>query len=329
MIALIGKQVEEIMKIVKCSASSIGTYNHCQFSYFMNYILQMKSKSGKAALQGTIVHQVFEWMIKLKKRGKTNVDPMWLLHRSWDEHVADNPEVEIRKTTTRIDKNTGDFKEAADFKKCRIALESILEDKYYNPYLIDVIDSEQWFSIAMPGDEWTCYDSDKNPHQFAVRGFIDFVRQIDEDTIEIIDWKTGKRQNFHTQNEIDEISLMNEIQPRLYHLAVCYLYPKYKNVIITFYYTNDGGPITISLSQEDLVITIAMLHKFMTTVLKDTLIQRNRSWSCRMCSFNKNDICQRVWSDLHTLGSEYVYHKYSSLSFGDQQKTSTKETPCV
>ena len=273
----------------------------------------MESKSGKAALQGTIVHQVLEWMTKLRKRGKMNVDPMWLLHRAWDEHTAASPQIEIRKVTTRIDKETGGLKEAADFKKCRVAMEEVLNNPYYNPYNLNIIDSERWFALELPGDEWKCIDKDGKTHQFTVRGFIDLIHEIDQDTIEIVDWKTGNRKDYYTQHPIDEELLMREVQPRLYHLAAYFLYPKYKNILITFYYTNDGGPVTISLSQEDLPMTIAALHRFFTTIKCDTLIRRNRHWTCRMCGFNNNGICCRVWSDLHTLGGEYVEDRYSGL----------------
>ena len=271
------------MRVVRCSASAINLYNHCPFAYYMQYVLKMESQAGKAALQGNIVHRVFEWMIKLKKAGKTNVDPMWLLDRSWDEHLKEFPHVEIRKVTTRKDKITGKLKEAADFKKCRIALEEILNNEYYNPYKLNCIDSERWFALEIPGDEWKCLDSDGNEHQFATRGYIDLVHEIDSDTIEIVDWKTGARKNFHTQEDIDEEVLTREIQPRLYHLAAYFLYPQYKNIITTFYYTNSGGPVTIAFSEDDLALTISTLHRFFTTVKGDTLMRRNRWWTCKMC----------------------------------------------
>lgn len=302
------------MRIVRCSASAIGMYTNCPFSYFMNYILGMESKAGKAALQGSIVHQTFEWMLKLKKRGKTNVDPMWLLDRAWDEHTAASPEVAIRRVTTRIDKETGCLKEAADFKKCRTALEVVCGNQYYNPYNLDVVDSERWFALEMPGKEWECLDADGAMHQFAVRGYIDLVHEIDEDTIEIVDWKTGARKSFYTQEPVDENTLMREVQPRLYHLAAYFLYPKYKNILITFYYTNDVGPITIALSRDDVAMTIASLHRFFTTAKNDTLVRRSRSWKCKMCSFERSGMCHRVWSDLHTLGGHYVKDKYHKLS---------------
>jgi len=285
-------------------------YKHCPFAYYLQYILNQKSDSGKAALQGTIVHQTIDWMAKLKKRGKTNVDPMWLLDRAWDEQVQKNENISIRKVTTRIDKETGEFKEAADFKKCRLAIEEILANEHYNPYNLDIIDSEKWFRLEMPGKEWEVKNENDEPEQFAARGFIDLVHKVDKDTIEIIDWKTGVRKSFYTQKEIDEEVLSREIQPRIYHLASYLLYPQYKNVILTFYYTGDGGPVTIALSHDDVLNTIEYLHRFLMTVKGDTLLRRNRSWKCKMCRFNKEDKCSKIWGDLHTMGGAYVSEKY-------------------
>lgn len=306
------------MRIVKSSASSINLYRHCPFSYYLQYILGMESKAGKAALQGNIVHKVLQFMARRKKRGKRDIDPMQLLDWAWDKLTIKSPEIEIRKVTTRIDKETDDFKEAADFKKCRVALETVLADVFYNPYNLKVLDTEEWFALEMPGNEWKSLNQDGKMHQFAIRGYIDLVHEIDEETIEIVDWKTGKRTSFYTQKPIDEEVLMREIQPRLYHLAAYFLYPKYKNILITFYYTNDSGPITIALSQDDLIITITALHRFFTTVKKDTLIRRNRSWQCKMCSFERSGMCHRVWSDLCTMGSEYIENRYAQLDYKDQ-----------
>jgi len=306
------------MKIIQCSASSISRYLHCQFSYFLHYILGKETKAGKAALQGSIVHQTLEWMGKLRKRGKVNIDPMWLLNRAWDELTIKSPEIEIRRTTTRINKWTGELKEAADFKKCRIALETVLADPFYNPYKLTVLDAEQWFALEMPDTEWQCLDENGELCQFTARGFIDLINEIDENTIEICDWKTGSRKDFYTQESVDEMSLTQNIQARLYHLAAYFLYPKYKNILTTFYYTNDGGPITVAFSENDLETTIAILYKFFITVKQDILIHRNRSWRCKMCSFNKDDVCNRIWSDFCRKGVNYVKNRYGKLMDKEQ-----------
>ena len=72
-------------------------------------------------------------------------------------------------------------------------MEVVLNDDTYNPYKMkNIIDSERWFSVEFPGEEWETHEGE----QFRTRGFIDLVRELDEDTIEIIDWKNGKRLDF-------------------------------------------------------------------------------------------------------------------------------------
>lgn len=297
------------MHITRCSASAIKTYNHCAFKYYMHYILQMEDKAGKAALQGKIVHQVFEWMSKLKRRDKTYIDYMWLLERAWNMHVKQNPDISIRRVTSRG--------EAADFRKCRLSVETIIVNKYYNPYELDVIDGEIEFQLEMPGPEWEC-----NNQQFRARGFIDLIHKINDETIEIIDWKTGSRADFFTKEDTNVYTLIKNIQARLYHLAATQFYPQYENILTTFYFTSDGGPITISLNRDDIPLTIAMLLEFFQKVKTDSVITRNRKWHCRMCSYERSGICNHAWADFNIRGEKYTKKKYHQLSFDKQKEIS-------
>jgi hypothetical protein len=234
---------------------------------------------------------------------------MWLLERAWDKGLAENPQIEIRRTTSRG--------EAADFKKCRVCVEKILADDNYNPYKMEkIIDTEVGFKMELPGEEWMV---DEDGGGLKIRGFIDLVREIDEDTVEIVDWKTGKRVDFYSRRPIDTFELLKLVQPRIYHLAASQLYSQYKNIIITFHYIEDGGPITISLGLDDLILTLAAVWRFFDTASKDTLLVRNRSWTCRMCAYERSKICQRVWIDFHNKGNEYIQQRYVDLTF-DQQK---------
>lgn len=173
---------------------------------------------------------------------------------------------------------------------------------------MNVLDIEKWFEIEIDGDEW--FTIENKP--FKVRGFIDIVNIIDEETIEIVDWKNGQQKDLSTMEDITLDNISKKIQPRIYHLAANILYPTYKNVIVTFYYINQDGPLTVSFSEEDLVNTFTSLYTFFNTVKKDNIIRRNRSWRCRMCAFNKEDICTKIWSDLNTFGDQFVKDKYGN-----------------
>ncbi len=284
------------MRITQCSSSSIDTFSSCEFKYWLQYIIGLKFPSGKAATLGTIVHQVAEWMARLKKRGKINIDPIWLFERAWEE----NTHIELRKFTNRG--------LSADYKKCQESINKIISGSY-NPYGLDPIDIEKWFEIELPGEEWITIEN----KPFKIRGFIDLINKIDKDTIEIIDYKNGVQKEFFTFKDINFDNIINKIQGRIYHLAASILYPQYSNILITFYYINHDI-LTFSLGDEDIPDTLAMLYNFFSMVKKNTLIRRNRSWKCKSCSFNKNDKCTAIWSDLNTSGEQFVKDKYATIN---------------
>ncbi len=296
------------MKIVKCSKSLLETYNHCSFKYFLQYVLELETVSGKAAVMGNIVHSVLEWMARLKRKGKICVHPHLLLEYSWNMYVKNYEDHGLRKFTTRG--------ESADFKKCRNGLDIIL-DSVYNPYKLKVLDVENYFAIPLDGLEYK--DGNGEEQTVNMRGYIDLTHEVDKSTIEIIDWKTGKRQDFYSMKEYDYEALHANIQARTYHLATYLKYPQYENVLVTIHFINDGGPITLSFNNFDISNTLTYLYNAIRIIQNDSTIFRNRSWKCKMCSFDKTKTCQTIWDDFNTIGSEYIKQKYHKLNYKGQQ----------
>jgi len=286
------------MLVNKFSSSLIDTYKFCPFKYWLQYVIGLESSgSGKAATIGTIVHQALELAARLKKRGKVNVDPEWLFERSWDE----NPHPDLRKFTSKG--------LSADYKKAKASFFKVIEDEFYNPYNLKIIDAERWFEIELPGPEWEV-KKDGKTKQLAVRGFIDLIHKLSNDTIEIVDYKTGNRKSPFDSKEMDFYNLTKKLQAKIYFMAAKILFPQYKNCVVTFYYTSDGGPTTIGLSNGDVPSILSELYDIFKTIKSDSLIRRNRSWKCKLCNFSKNDVCSIIWSDLNTMGEEYVKIKY-------------------
>lgn len=292
------------MQINKFSASLAETYNFCAFKYWLIYCLELETTgSGKAATIGTIAHKALEWAARLKQRGKTNIDPLWLLDRSWDE----NPHPELRRFTSRG--------ESADYKKCKASFFKVMEDEFYNPYKLNVLDAEKWFEIEMPGPEWEVQKNGKI-EQLKVRGYIDLIHEINSETIEIVDYKTGLRSSPFDKNIMDFYGLTKKLQAKIYFMAAKMLYPQYENCLVTFYYTQDG-PTTIGLSDEELPQILNELFSIFKHIKDDSLIRRNRSWKCKLCPYEKNNTCTNIWSDLNTMGEEYVKSKYHKLNLED------------
>jgi hypothetical protein len=115
---------------------------------------------------------------------------------------------------------------------------------------------------------------------------------------------------------MDFYGLTKKLQAKIYFMAAKILYPQYKNLLVTFYYTTDG-PTTIGLSDEELPQILSELFSIFQWIKGDSLIRRNRSWKCKLCQFSKNDICDKVWGELNTMGERYVKNKYHKINVGD------------
>ena len=68
--------------------------------------------------------------------------------------------------------------------------------------------------------------------QLAIKGTIDLVTKINDDTIEVVDWKTGRRMDWATGEVKDYKKLESDPQLLLYYYAISKLYPEFPNRIM-------------------------------------------------------------------------------------------------
>jgi hypothetical protein len=284
--------------------------------YYLKYVLNADQSVGKAAIEGKIVHGTIEAVSKAFKAGGA-IDVEEALSLVWDQEVAQAPHVNLRKETSHGI--------SADYLKARESVNIVLTDKRFSPLHSKIVDIEQRFELTFAGKEWQVTDGSGQLVPFTVTGVMDLVREIDHETVEVIDWKTGKREDFWSgaggvKKEISD--LLGDEQLRLYHLAATQLY-EYKNVLLTIYFIRDGGPFTIPFALEDLAPTVAHLWQFMNTVQHDTTLRRTRSWKCRrLCSYGRNGFCEAMWGELHShlLDHGHLTKHFSSLdSFAQSQ----------
>lgn len=270
------------MKIDKLSASAIKTYGFCEFKYYLTYVAGLEDLSGKAAALGTITHNVLATVAR--KPGRWDWEK--ILQAYWDHSVYHNPHLDIRKINRRGI--------SADYKKCVKALE-IVRASACNPESLKVINVENKFRITLNKKKWKT----QSEKQLKLSGIIDLIHEIDDDTIELIDWKTGRRKDWISGKEISITSILNDIQPRIYHLAAVYLYPQYTNINMIFYYILQGGPIIVCLGKEDIPETLDRIHHHFKTMENNNKPTRIKPhFRCRMCSFSKSGICDTIWNSL-------------------------------
>ncbi len=121
-------------------------------------------------------------------------------------------------------------------------------DGVFDPRKRDIVAAEPHFDYEIPYD-WAAYDykmGDKElKGQLSIKGTIDLITKINDETIEIIDWKTGSRKNWATNEEKTYEKLCRDPQLMLYYYAARKMYPWAKNIILTIYWIRDGGPFTI------------------------------------------------------------------------------------
>jgi len=309
------------MNIEYIRSSSLSTYEGCQFQYFLEYVLNMPSRSGKKALLGTIVHHVLELIARAKKNNRpfdSYMDADNLLRICWDRYMKEEGvNYDIKN---------------ADFKFCQKTLVKVMEGRY-NPLGLKVIDVEKRFQIpiTLDGFSFNYYDmmtkSSKSGF-YELRGTSDLVTEIDKNTLEIIDWKTGSRKDWNTGKLKDYDYLSNnDLQLRIYDLAMSLVYPKYKNRMLTIHFVNDGGPFTVTFDDSQRKETLDILKDKINNIesnwlplrLKETN-PKDARWKCKnVCHFGKtktdngSSYCDSIHSYMVHNGIEKTMDEVSNI----------------
>lgn len=192
------------MLVTYIRSSSYNQYTYCQMSYFITYVLGYLSDSGKKAELGTMVHKVMESLAGFKKYQQDNPkkktleiddDALGKIKVSKDEILTDSY-VEILcqlsydayKKTSKHDWMPADLKQVK-----KLVFETLNYNKgQFDPRYRDVIDPEPHFDIPIEED-WAKFEYEINGEkikgQLAIKGTIDLVTKVNDDTIEVIDWK--------------------------------------------------------------------------------------------------------------------------------------------
>lgn len=260
-------------------------------------MLNLPSPSGKKALLGTIVHHVLELLAKSNKVGNVgkSCDTDYLLEICWSRYLKEDNNFELSD---------------ADRRFCKRTIDKVT-DSSYNPLNLKVIDIEKQFRLPVlyEGFDYTFYDAlqgEISTGNGELRGTMDLIIEIDKDTIEIIDWKTGRRNCWTTGKLKDyDYLLNNDIQLRMYDLASSILYPQYKHRLLTMHFVNQGGPFTVNFDDDERNKTIEMLSSHFNSILNNHQPSRIKeenpksSWKCnKVCSFGKEKASNgNCWCD--------------------------------
>jgi hypothetical protein len=299
--------------------------------YFITYVLGHLSTSGKKADTGTIVHKVMECLAVLKKYQQDNPNSAGLLvnDEAIGEHSFGKDELLTDILVEHLldlsfqsytEKSAHDWTKG-DRKTClNLVWQTLRYNKgQYDPRFRKIVEPEPHFDIPIEED-WAKYtytdeESGKTLEgQLAIKGTIDLITEVSPDTIEVVDWKTGRRLDWASGEVKDYAKLCEDAQLLLYHYAISKLYPQYQHSIMSIFFVKDGGPFSMAFDRSDHDKFLKMLRVRYEAIKKNDRprpISFDRSnWKCtKLCHYFKNkwpgtntSICQHVENTLKDKG---------------------------
>lgn len=203
----------------------------------------------------------------------------------------------------------------------------LFNDGMFSPVNRNVVMPEQYFEIALEED-WASYeyelpDGRKYSGQLILRGTMDLVTRVGSRMIEYIDWKTGKRRCWIKDKTKEYEDMQSDFQLRLYHYALCKLYPN-DEILMTIYYIQDGGPYSLCYQRSDLPETLQMIRHEFEKIRLDNLPRRildrdPNNWKCqRLCHFYDDahpdsglSTCHHFRQEILQIGLSRVIAKYA------------------
>ncbi len=269
----------------------------CPQQYFLEYVLGHRQISNKKADKGTIVHKVLEICALCKQalqNGETTIQDEIvgevLTSQYEPEYLDFITESVYNYYTSAITVHQWTERDRQD------CINWVWKTLKYNDGMFDprnrlVVDAEVRFDFEIDRP-WSNYeyeiDGEKITGNLAMKGTIDFITELSADTYEAIDWKTGRRKDWATDEVKSEAKLYKDPQLRIYHIALKHVYPHVKQFIITINFINDGGPYSIFFDDNDIEPTLEMIRKKYEKIKNTTQPELKRSWKCsKLCDYGK------------------------------------------
>ena len=196
------------------SYSRLSRFEQCPLSFKLHYIKKQKADPGVPLRFGKAIHGVLEVLVREHmeqgRDGALDGDraaDLW--QQAWAKEGLSGVDV---------------FHEGLEILKAFIREQGILATQ-------DVLAIEREFHLPVG--------------PFDVLGYIDRVDRVDDETVEVIDYKTNRM--LFTRDEVD-----TSLQMSLYHLAAKQLWPWSKKVRLTFHMLRYGIRMTTERTADQL-----------------------------------------------------------------------------
>ncbi len=204
------------------SYSRLTRFEQCPLSYKLHYLDKKQAEPGIPLRFGKVIHAVLENLVREvvidERTGPLSEDrAVELFREAWtDDGLA----------------GVGVFEEGLHILRDFVREEGVVDHR-------DVLAVEKEFHLSVG--------------PFTVLGFIDRVNWVDDETVEVIDYKTNRQ--IFTREEVD-----SSLQLSLYHVAAQRLWPWVKRVKLTFRMLRHGIRQETTRTAEQLADALAYVE---------------------------------------------------------------------
>ena len=271
---------------MKTSYSAISTYLTCPQKYKFQEIDRIRTSKSREALFGTLIHNALQYMFQRDPLFPT-LDEVLAFYRGhwpakdiWTQDAAHDP---LKRVWT-------DEEEELQREEGVKMLKRFYEKN--PPWTFSVVDLEAKFEVAL--------QDEKTGEVHILSGKIDRIDKRQDDTYEIIDYKTGKR--MPSQDAVEK-----DLQLSLYALGLQKKWPHIKaaNIAMSLYYLKHGEKLGTSSTTEKNERTAAYLLGQIETIEKHK--KEGKPFDpmpgplCNWCAYRP--ICP-AWKHLYKKGNE-------------------------
>lgn len=212
-----------------------------------------------------------------------------------------------------------------DFKDCTNWVWMGLDELNgsFDPRRKNIVMPELSFDIEVKKD-WAKYIVNNEEHYLRLKGTIDLVTSLDENTLEIQDLKTGSRLDWATGEVKTFKKLCNDKQLMLYYYVARQLFPG-KNIILTIHFVRDGGPFSICFDDYDIPRIEKMIRDNFEDIKQNKLPKlrdpSQKDFVCnRLCDYYKTKIgndntCKAINKEIIQLGMDKVIKNRTEKGF--------------
>jgi len=226
------------------SYSSMSTYETCPHRYKLIYIQKLPTAEKYYFSFGRSIHDALRYLYDVKVPPLPTLEELLAFYKEHWVHVGyESEEQEQRYFDFGIDMLSEYYKK-------------------HTPYLKLPLAVEREFTIQIDG--------------VSVRGYMDRIDKLDDETIEVVDYKTSKALTLEDTRSSDQLKIYQLAAEKLFGLPVSKL---------TLYHMASQTPFSIGRHNEEALFQVKQKIEKTAGLIQAGEFQPRRSWECKYCEF--------------------------------------------